>query len=52
MFLPFQFHKACCKHDKVQDYCFKIKKSMFYEDKIHGAFHIKVIKLLQSLYCS
>ena len=28
------------------------KKTVSFEDKIHGAFNIKVIKLLQSLYCS
>ena len=36
-------------YDKVQD---RGQNIVSFEDKIHGAFNIKVIKLLQSLYCN
>ena len=36
-------------YDKVQD---RGQKIVSFEEKIHGAFIIKMIKLLQSLYCS
>ena len=35
-------------YDRVQDRGHKI---VSFEDKIHGAFNMKVIQFLQSLYC-
>ena len=34
-------------YDKIQD---RRQKIVSFEDKVHGAFNMRVIKLLQSLY--